>query len=65
MSEAKERAIAFINALPDDISFEELLDSIALQLEVALGLQQVSEGKCVSNEEMLEEMNANLKRLEQ
>ena len=49
---AKERIQRLINAQPDDASYEEILRELSFEQMVDRGLNDVREGKVISNEDM-------------
>ena len=51
MSE-KDRMKALIDAQPDDASYEEIMRELAFERMVERGVEDVREGRVISNEEM-------------
>ena len=52
----KEKVLETIRSLPDEFSLDELVDRLILLEKVSAGLQEVAEGKVVSQEEAKEKM---------
>ena len=46
----KEQAVLMISRLPDDVSAEQIMDRLYVQLKVEKGLRQVEEGQTMSHE---------------
>jgi predicted transcriptional regulator len=51
-STAKEEMLRIIQEQPDDSSYDELLRELAFMRMVERGLQDVAQGRTISNEEM-------------
>ena len=47
----KEKVLETIRSLPDEFSLDELVDRLILLEKINTGLQEVGEGKIVSQEE--------------
>lgn len=52
----KEKVLEIIQTLPDEFSLDELVGRLILLEKVTAGLQEVEEGKVVSQEEAREKM---------
>lgn len=65
MSVTKEKVIAIINTLPDDVTIDDILEALIFQNNVEQGLQELQEGKFIPHEEMEGEITQLLKRLPQ
>lgn len=52
----KEKVLETIRSLPDEFSLDELVDRLILLEKINTGLQEVGEGKIVSQEEAKERM---------
>lgn len=58
MQSTKEKMSKIIESQPDDASFEEILKELAFELMVDRGLDDVREGRLISNEELQEKINS-------
>lgn len=47
----KEKVLKSIHDLPDEFSLDELIEKLILLEKIEIGLQQVKEGKIISNDE--------------
>ncbi len=52
MATAKEAFLNTLEQLPDDSSYDELLEELALKKMIDTGLSDVDSGKIISNKEM-------------
>ena len=52
----KEKVLETIQSLPDEFSLDELVDRLILLEKINTGLQEVEEGKIMSQEEAKERM---------
>ncbi len=52
MTAPKDEAKKIIDALPDDATYEEIIKELAFDKMVQRGLEDVEEGRVISNEEM-------------
>ncbi|MGZ8159193.1 MAG: hypothetical protein ACXWT4_10335 [Methylobacter sp.] len=52
MPTVKERVAEIVQAQPDDSSFDEILRELAFSRMVERGLEDSSQGRMISNEEM-------------
>ena len=52
MATAKDQIKQFLESQPDDSSYDELLRELAFKRMIDKGLNDVIEGKLISNEEM-------------
>jgi hypothetical protein len=50
MSQIKELAINAIRNLPDDITYEDIMELIYIQKKVARGLFQINNGESIPND---------------
>ena len=57
----KEKIIESINKLPDNFSYEDLMDSIVLLQKVEMGVEQVREGKTNTTDEVKKKLGKWLK----
>ena len=53
----KESAIALIKSLPDDISLEDIIETLCFKLSVEEGLADAEAGKFVAQEEIERKFN--------
>jgi predicted transcriptional regulator len=51
-TEGKQRALAIIDSLPDDVSLQELIYQLAFRAHVEEGLRDSAEGRTFSHEEV-------------
>jgi predicted transcriptional regulator len=61
MDSAKDHAIEAIQQLPDDVSYEDIMERLLFIQKVELGLRDVQEGRIKSHEEVRERMSKWLK----
>lgn len=52
----KKLVIEIINKLPDDVTLEEIIDSIYMSLKIEQGLKAVENKDILSEEEVLKEI---------
>ena len=52
MSKAKEQIVRIVNELPDDSSYDEILQELAFERMVKMGLADSDAGRVIGNEEM-------------
>lgn len=52
----KELVMEVINALPDDVTLEEIIDAIYMRLKIDQSLNAVKNGEEVTEKEVLEEI---------
>ena len=52
MTAPKDEAKKIIDALPEDATYEEIIKELAFDKMVQRGLEDVEEGRVISNEEM-------------
>lgn len=52
MTAPKEEAKKIIDSLPEDTTYDEILRELAFDKMIQRGLDDVEEGKVISNEEM-------------
>jgi predicted transcriptional regulator len=57
MDSAKDHAIEAIQQLPDDVSYEDIMERLLFIQKVELGLRDVQEGRIKSHEEVRERMS--------
>ena len=55
-STAKQEAIEMIKHLPDTVDFDDILYRLYVAKKIHQGLQEADEGKGISTEEMLQEI---------
>lgn len=53
---AKQEALSAISALPDDASFEEIVDRLHVLQRIREGLEDVEAGRTVSHEEAVDRL---------
>jgi hypothetical protein len=56
MSDLKTKVIDAIKNLPDDITYDDILETIYVQQKVEIGLQQSEEGNVIPHEEVEEKI---------
>ena len=56
MTAPKEEAKKFIDALPEDSTYEEIVRELAFDTMIQRGLNDVDVGRVISNEEMENEI---------
>ena len=56
MDSAKDHAIEAIQQLPDDVSYEDIMERLLFMQKVDLGLQDIQEGCVRSHEEVRERL---------
>jgi predicted transcriptional regulator len=61
MKTAKQRAIKAIQILPDDSSYEDIMERLYFMQKVETGLKDVEEGRVVSHEEVKKRLSKWLK----
>jgi hypothetical protein len=54
MSLVKEQVMEALKKLPDDATYEDILDTIYVQQKVIRALEHSSQGKVISHEQMLQ-----------
>lgn len=52
MNDAKERMERIIRAQPDDATYDELLRELAFDQMIARGMEDLRQGRVISNDEM-------------
>ena len=62
MSGVKEQVIRMIEALPDDVTIDDVLAEIYFKLQVDAGLKELDEGRGIAHEEVEERMSKWLSR---
>lgn len=55
-TDGKQRALAIMESLPDDISLKELIYQLAFRSHIEEGLRDSAEGRTVSHEEVKREV---------
>jgi len=58
LSTAKEKMTEIIQSQPDDASYEEIMRELAFERMVNRGLEDVRQGRVLSDEEMQKRMRA-------
>lgn len=48
----KEKIINSISELPEDFTFDDVIDKLIVLQKIEIGLRQVAEGKVISSEEL-------------
>ena len=61
MKTAKQSAIKAIQTLPDDSSYEDIMEKLYFMQKVETGLKDVEEGRVVSHEEVKKRLSKWLK----
>ncbi|MCG6170042.1 hypothetical protein LFX25_19235 [Leptospira sp. FAT2] len=56
MSSTKQQAINLIENLPDDSSFDDIMEELFFSKKVQEGLSDLDNGKIVSHEKVVEEI---------
>ena len=54
MSDLKEKVLNIIQNLPEDVSYDDILEAIQLQKQIAEGLSQLEQGEFYSHKEIKE-----------
>jgi hypothetical protein len=62
MSDLKEKVIEAIRNLPDDITYDDILETIYVQQKVEIGLKQSAEENIITNDEFERKLNIRLKK---
>ncbi len=57
MPGVKEQVIQMIQALPDNITVEDVMEELYFKLQVDAGLKELDEGKGISQEEVEKRMS--------
>ncbi|MBI9104458.1 MAG: hypothetical protein JEY99_18725 [Spirochaetales bacterium] len=57
MKTAKQSAMNVINGLPDDSSYEDIMERLYFMQKVEAGLKDVEEGKVIPHEEVKNRLN--------
>ncbi|MBM4039520.1 MAG: hypothetical protein FJ290_13495 [Planctomycetes bacterium] len=52
MASPKEQVLNLVQTLPDDATFDDILEEIYFKLEVDAGLRELDEGKGIPHEEV-------------
>ena len=55
MSDLKDKVILAIRNLPENASYEDIMDVVLVQEKIAKGLQQVQDGDVIPDEQMEKE----------
>jgi predicted transcriptional regulator len=55
-TEGKQKALAIIESLPDDVSMQELIYQLAFRAHIEEGLRDSAAGRTVSHEEVKREV---------
>ena len=56
MAKIKEQVIQMIQALPDEVSIDEIMAELYFRLQVDAGLKELDEGKGIPHEEVEKRM---------
>ncbi len=62
MSNIKDQAIEAIKNLPDDATYNDIMDVIYIQQRIALSLEQAENGEVIWYEDFLTELNSRLEK---
>ncbi|PJZ29638.1 hypothetical protein [Leptospira kmetyi] len=62
MPSTKQQAINLIESLPDDTSFDDIMEELFFSKKVQQGLTELDSNKVVPHEQILEEINKWRKR---
>ncbi|MBM9499229.1 hypothetical protein JWG44_03050 [Leptospira sp. 201903071] len=62
MPSTKQQAINLIESLPDDTSFDDIMEELFFSKKVQQGLTELDNNKVVPHEQILEEINKWRKR---
>ena len=52
----KQRFVAAINDMPDDVTFDEVIDKLLLIYKIEVGLEQVRQGRVTPHDEVMRRM---------
>jgi predicted transcriptional regulator len=61
MKNAKQSAIEVIGSLPDDSSYEDIMERLFFLKKVEAGLKDIDDGKVISHEEVKKRLDRWLK----
>jgi len=61
MTSAKEMVLTLINKLPDDATFDDIMESIYIQQKITKGIDQLEKGEFISHEDVKEKSKKWLK----
>lgn len=53
---AKDNVIKAVEELPDDVTYEDIMEEIFIQSKIDAGLKQLDEGKYLSHDRVKERM---------
>ena len=56
MAKIKEQVIQMIQALPDEVSIDDIMAELYFRLQVDIGLKELDEGKGIPHEEVEKRM---------
>jgi hypothetical protein len=56
MSNAKAQALDVVRGLPDDCTWEQIVERIALKAQLELGMAEIDAGKGIPHEQLKQEM---------
>jgi predicted transcriptional regulator len=56
MGRAKDEALEMIKRLPDDVTFEDMIEALYFMQQVEVGLRDVEEGRILTHEEVEERL---------
>ncbi len=62
MPKIKEQIIQLVQALPDDVTVDDVMAELYFKLQVDTGLKELDEGKGIPHEEVEERMSKWLQR---
>ena len=52
----KERAVRIISRLPDEVTIDEIMDRLYVQLKIEKGLRELDQGQSISHAQVKERM---------
>ena len=61
MQTIKDRVIESIKKLPDDVNYDDIMESIYVQQMISEGIEQLDKGKYISHEDIKERFKEWLK----
>ncbi|MBY9005910.1 MAG: hypothetical protein KGD63_04045 [Candidatus Lokiarchaeota archaeon] len=61
MQNIKEKVIESIKKLPDDVNYDDIMESIYVQQMITKGIEQLDKGESLSHEEVKERFKKWLK----
>jgi len=61
MQSTKDKVIKIIKKLPDDVNYDDIMESIYVQQMISEGIQQLDNGEFISHEDIKERFKKWLK----